>query len=225
MFYQFLPRQPLQFNLGQFGSAYKSFPSVVQRTSGAGAARATSFSPSWSATVSGNLLVLELGVEANGAAPSTPGGWSVGPTSTANGSGIRHSAFYKVSTGGETGVTISQGNNAWSWIMREVSGQNTAPIWGTNSTGTSSSPNPPSVAVGSAGHYLIIGGAAYVTTTTSSYSANYLDGLTASATGANLVRTASAERQLIVSTSEDPGTMTIGASAAWVGYTWAVGNV
>jgi len=206
-------------------SVDKASPSVVQRQSGAGSARATSFSPTWSAAVAGNLLVLELGVENNGAAPSTPAGWTLAHTSVANGSGIRLSTFYMTAAGGETGVTISQGSNAWSWIMREISGANTTPVWGTAATGTSASPDPPSVSPGSAGAYLTIAGTAYVTTTTSAYSSGYSNGLTASATGSNLVRAASAEKQSQIVTSEDPGAMTIGASATWVAYTWTVGNI
>jgi hypothetical protein len=202
----------------------KTSPSVVQRQSGAGSARATSFSPAWSAVAAGNLLVLELGVENNASAPSTPAGWTAAHTSVANGSGIRLSTFYMVAAGGETGVTISQGSNSWSWVMREISGANTTPIWGTAATGTSVSPDPPNVSPGSSGAYITVAGAAYATTTTSAYSPGYSNGVTASSTG-NLVRTASAEKRSQIMTSEDPGAMTIGASAAWVSYTWTVGNV
>jgi hypothetical protein len=209
--------------LADGSAATKVAPSVVQRQSGAGAARATSFSPSWSAAVAGNLLVLELGVENNASAPSTPAGWTAGHTSLSNGLSIQLASFYKTAAGGETGVTISQGNNGWSWVMREVSGGNTTPVWGTSATGTSTAPNPPSVTPASPGSYLVIAGAAYANTTTSAYSSGYSNGLTASSTG-NLVRTASAEARLSI-TTEDPGAMTLGASAPWIAYTWTVGNV
>jgi hypothetical protein len=194
-------------------------PSVVQRLSGAASARATTFTATFSAATAGNLLVLEMNLETNNSGPAgPPSGWTTGILNTTDGQN-NTSIFYKIAAGGETSVSPTFGNNTWTWVFREISG-GTAITFGTSATGTSANPDPPSVTGAATNDYLWIAGSGYKTTTTSSYSSGYSNGLTASSTG-NLVRLASAEKQSN-GISEDAGTLTLGASANWIAFSYGI---
>lgn len=199
-------------------------PSVAQRVNGGGSARSTSTALAWAAATAGNLIVIEFACETNAASPSTPAGYSLWPDGNkSTGSNLTIGVFYKVAAGGETGVTFSHGNNETSWVMREV----VAPVgtidFGTSVVATTSTPDPPAVtpAAGGTKPTLNIAGAAFKTSSVSSYSSGYSNGLTGASTGANLDRVGSAEK-ISTSSSDDAGTLTLGASLASVAFSYSI---
>jgi len=199
-------------------------PKVIQRQSNGGSTRATSTVLTWSATVAGNWIVIEFGCETNGSAPTTPAGYSLWPDGNkSNGLGETVSVFYKAATAGETGVTISHGNNETCWSMREVNAPVGTIDFGTSVVATTTTPDPPSVTPGAGGTKptLNIAGAAYPTTSVSSYSSGYSNGLAGVSTGANPRRVASAEK-VGVTSSDNAGTLTLAASQATVAYSYSI---
>lgn len=226
---QFYPGQPLQFMDGllepPIGGWLGGAPSVVQRTKTEAAARATSTVLAWAAATAGNLIVIEFVCEQNAAQPTTPAGYTAWPSGNlADGGGNQATTiFYKIAAGGETGVTITHGNNVTCSLMREISGTSGVISFGTPSLAVTANPNPPSVTpAGGTKNYLWVAGASFVTGSVSSYSAGYSNGLTAAATSAgSQPRAASAEKQSVGST-EDPGTLTLSASLRSIAYSYAV---
>jgi hypothetical protein len=198
-----------------------SYPQVVQRASGGATTRAASTSPAFSAAVAGELLIVAIAMENNGAGPSTPAGWSAAFAPITN--TVIFAVYTKVAAGGETGVTISHGNNETVWMAWRINGTSAGVYTVATATGTSTGPDAPSAtpAAGSK-DYLWIAGAAQRFAAATGYPATYTQGQqTVASTGANVSVIESAERQL-TGTTDDPGAFTIGSSQAWVAFTMAV---
>jgi hypothetical protein len=198
-----------------------SYPQVVQRASAGATTRGTSTSPTFSAAAAGELLVVAIAMENNGAGPSTPAGWTAAFVPVTN--TVILGVYTKVAAGGETGVTISHGNNETVWMAWRINGTSAGVYTVATATGTSTGPDAPSVtpAAGSK-DYLWLAGAAQRVSAATGYPATYTQGQqTIASTGANVSVIESAERQL-TSTTDDPGAFTIAASQAWVAFTMAV---
>lgn len=196
-------------------------PTVVQRTGGGTAGRTTSNVLTWAAVTAGNYIVIEYVCETNGAAPTTPAGYTLWPAGNSNNSSYTLSVFYKVAAGGETGVTISQGNNGAAWNMREISGA--AGIdFGTPVTSTgSTNPDPPAVAVtGGPKPVLAVAGEGCATASVSAYSSGYGNGFENKST-TNVFGIASAEWTTTTS-SEDAAAMTINSSVRNTAFSYAL---
>jgi hypothetical protein len=204
-------------------------PSVVQRVNGnRGASRGTSSTLTWSSTTAGNLIIIEFYCETNGAGPTTPAGYTAWPSGNkTSGGDLQMTVFYKIASAGETGVTISHGNNETTWTVREVAAPKQTIDFGTPVAATTTTPDPPAVtpAAGS-GAYLIVAGASYeingASQAISAYPAGYSNGTNSLGAGSgNTVSGASAEKA-IVGTTENPGTLTLASNNISIAYTYAV---
>ncbi|RWH93739.1 MAG: hypothetical protein EOQ89_04865 [Mesorhizobium sp.] len=209
----------MQMALASYGSS-----PVVQRVTTGGAARTTSTVLAWAAATAGNLIVIEFICEMNAAAPTTPAGYSLWPSGNFVGGTWTTSIFYKIAAGGETGVTITHGNNVTCSAMREFGNTSGTIDFVAPATGTSVNPDPPSLTpAGGAKNYLWIAGASYITTSVNAFSSGYLNGVTGASTSPGyLTRVSSAERETEAAAVENPGALTLAASSAWVAYTYAV---
>lgn len=213
----------MQMALASYGSSGVA-PNVVQRTTTGAAARTTSTVLAWAASTAGNLIVIEFACETNAAAPTTPAGYTLWPSGNAvSGGGWTTSIFYRIATGGETGVTITHGSNVTCSVMREFGSTSGTIDFVAPVTATSANPNPPSLTpAGGAKNYLWVAGASYITTSVSAFSTSYLNGVSGISTSAgHLSRISSAERALDAAV-EDPGTLTLAASSIHTAFTYAV---
>lgn len=207
-----------------------AFPSIAATNTTNGAAATNKSCNLPSGIQSGNLLL--LWIRSNGAdTHTTPSGWSdLVKNNTADASDDTTSLFYKIASGSE-GSTVTVNGTAslkFSSLSWRVTGahQTTAPNVAT-ATGTSSTPDPPSLTPsGGTKDYLWI--AIYGiegTSTLSSYPANYSSNqitvATSGSTAATNSRSGAAARQLNAS-SENPGTFTASASEDWTAVTVAV---
>lgn len=194
-------------------------PIVVQRGNNALPSRATSTALTWAAATAGNLIVIEFACETNTAGPTAPAGYSTGFLNVASGGNLQTSVFYKVASGGETGVTITHGNNLTAWVMREFTSA-TAVSFATPVSVTTTTPDPPAFSpAGGAKAYMWIAGAAYITAALTSFASGYSNGLTNSIS--SLLRISSAER-VIAKATEDPGALTLDSSVRTTAFTYAV---
>lgn len=206
-------------------------PSAIQRGAFSGlSARATSSSPTWSATQAGNLLVLEFLCETNGASPTTPAGWSLWPAGNVSDGAPNYtlSVFYKIAAGGETGVTISHGSNQTGWIFSEFYAPKQTIDFATPVLANTLTPNPPAITpAGGAGNYAIVAGSYWFVSSPamvfSAYSAGYANGVNGVNGGTNSAGLASAQKLLAGGTTDDPGVLTFtGTSHRTIAYTYAV---
>jgi hypothetical protein len=181
--------------------------------------------------VSGNLLIVWFGYySASAWTMTTPSGWSLLTSRTTTPGGIGY-VFYKTSSGSEgstLGVTCSgtTSNAGWGAIAWQISGWSGTPQFGTFATGTSASPNPPSVTPTSAASLVLAlcsGGNIGSTETISSYPAGYSNGqIGAITSSSNRGFAAAAELTKSGTSAEDPGTFSLGTSAAWLAQTLIV---
>jgi hypothetical protein len=171
--------------------------------------------------VAGELLLVAIAMENNGAGPSTPAGWTARISPVTVGTLI-FALYERVATGGETSVTISHGNNETVWMAWRI-GANSGSSSAGSASGTDTAPNPPSLAPGSAKQYTWIAMEAHRGNgATSAYPTGYDQGQqTVASTGGNFSRLSSAER-FLTAASDDPAAFTIASSANWVAATVAV---
>ena len=177
----------------------------------------------------GELLIIFVSANNNaGVTFTTPSGWTQLYNVTGGGNMRRHACYYKVATGSEgASVTLTGSTNAtFAANSYRISGYQGTPEAATPATGSSASPNPPSLTPswGSA-KTLWLAVAADISTSGTAPTAptNFGSGITAQGNtfGANQCRTSSSRREL-ESTSEDPGTFTIGSSNQWIAATVAI---
>jgi hypothetical protein len=170
----------------------------------------------------GDLLVVTVQIATG--IPQTitwPSGWTQ-LYSQVNGVVVQGAAAYRVADGTEGStvtITLSSNSGVQSVALR-ITGHDsaTAPQAGTATTGTTSTPNPPSLTpTGGAKDYLwiacCVSDAANVTAAPTNYS-----NLTVPGSGSDI---GTAER-LLNAASEDPGTFTLASSNEWVANTIAV---
>jgi len=211
-----------------------AFP--VRQTADDKSGSVTVGSSSWTLTYPTNLQNGDLIIAIMGR-PSTTGGAATFPAGfvTANSAGTRATDYAKkVSDGTETGnftVTLSA-NNTGGWIVFRITNwggtlgttfDNTAGTCGDvarqpSATGTSTTPDPPSLDPASWGTEDTLWIAACMCQAAagnpSAYPASYSNGINANGLGA-------AHRQLNAA-SEDPGTFTQAASVTWIAGTIGV---
>lgn len=174
----------------------------------------------------GDLLVAEF-VNSGDATVTTPTGWTQLHT-TANGVTARLGSYYRIAGALDGGATFdfvtSTSVRAVAHVYRVSSWHGTTPPEvGTAATGSSTTPDPPTLTPswGAADTlWLAVAGSAGAVTVTT-YPTSYTDGFDDNTTGANSVMVGSARRQLNA-TSDDPGTYTVSVTGAWVAQTVAI---
>lgn len=183
-----------------------------------------------SGIVAGNLLIAIASTDA--AVTATPGGgegWTQ-LSSTANSTAVRQTYLAKLAAGSDAlNLTLGTSNDCAVHVMRivrhGVTDVSTDITLGTPSTGTSTTPDPPSVDPPGTGAYLFItSNASDDDDNTTPYApANY----TAQAQVESAQSTSScmlqvAWRKLSGGAAENPGTFTLAASEEWVAQTIAI---
>ena len=184
------------------------------------------------ATVDAGDLLIVLFTNDGGATVTTPSGWTQ-LASTANGSAVRLSVYYKIAAGTEGGTTV---NFVTSANEEEAAAQvyritdwhgTTPPEISTAATGTSNRPNPASLDpagwdVADTLWIAVAGQDRGDQSGTTAYPAYYTDGIsTLSSDTTDSCRTHSA-RRVLAAASENPGAFTIPVSEEWVAFTIAV---
>lgn len=153
---------------------------------------------------------------------SDPSGWT--RLSYASSSGTAALAvFYKIAAGSDANPSITPSGTTRSahitFRITDHGAASTAPEVGTSATGSSTTPNPPSLAPSWGSEdtlWLALG--AGMAGAVNSYPTSYSNGLSQAA---STVVAMSAERQLAAS-SEDPSTFALNASGNWTAQTLAV---
>jgi hypothetical protein len=183
------------------------------------------------ATVNTGNLLIALFTNDGSATVTTPDGWSL-LASTASGSAVRLSVYYKIAAGTEGGTTVnfvtSASEQAAAQVYRITNWHGTTPPEiSTTATGTSTAPNPASLSpagwdVADTLWLAVAGQDRGDQSGTTAYPAHYTDGIsTLSSSGTENCRTLSARRALATA-SENPGAFTIPVSEEWVAFTIAV---
>jgi hypothetical protein len=177
-----------------------------------------------SGLISGNLGLIFLTGSAGGTyTTSTPLGWTSLGTGAYSGGTAKWNVFYKTLTGSEgSTVTIGAGTSSWDLavICYQITGWSGTPIIGTASTGTTTSPNPPSATPTAAASlaFAICGGNPSSTQTVSAYPTGYSNGTTVFRTsGAGRVYCIVSLKNLSGTSAEDPSAYSVGQSSP----TWA----
>jgi hypothetical protein len=211
-------------------AAAGAFPVVEGSNTGAasGGTGTTNYSaPLPSSITSGELLLLFVAAGAGGARTVSVSGWSELFNSIGSGSLRRLACFYKVATGSEgASVTVSGSNSSfWASTCYRISGYQGTPEAGTIATGSSASPNPPSLSPswGSAKTlwFAVAGKDAGGSSDFSGAPTNYDNIIQNGGTGSgNHAAIATARRELEAS-SDDPATFSI-SSNDWAANTVAV---
>ena len=193
-------------------------PTVRSRTTWSSSSASTSHSVTLPATVSaGDLLVVAF--VAGVTTITFPGGWTASITQIVN-TTLKRGVWTKTASGSEGGTTItvtvdaSSNAAALSWSIQN-GGALEGSTWGT--TGTSTTPNPPSLTTSWAAEdnlwlavYAAVG---TVTTTTYPSTPNYINGQTVSSTsGSTDFTVGGGERTVTATATENPNTFTISAS-------------
>ena len=195
-----------------------------------GTTSSTTKSVTLPATVpAGSRIVIEISVSSGGTNTMTaPSGFSVISGAAQASATCNGSAFYKDADGSEGGtsvtVTLASATTSHVAIAYCVTGHDAAtPPEAASTTGTSTTPNPPSLTPswGSAENlWFAAYGSRINTTAVSGYPTNYT---VSQASGvANIVSNAMAAR-LLTASSEDPATFAVGGvSVNWYAVTIAV---
>lgn len=194
--------------------------SVVQRRQHTTTARVTtSVLSGWTPAVAGNLLIVEfLCGQANAPAPATPAGWTSWVGNVDAGNGLWLNVFWKQAAGGETGVSITHGNNLTCSNMREFSGWSNLGI-NTTVGATNAAPNPPSANY--AEGKIVVAGCEFINGTITAFSPGYSNGIQVS-TSVNGVLTIGSAEKVMGSDPEDPGPMAISLSVANGAFAYGV---
>lgn len=209
-----------------------AFPVVESVTPTIFSTAATAHLVTMPATVNaGDLLIARIttaGSNANGAV-TTPGAWNL-LHSTVGGTTTRLSAYYKIAVGDEDGTTVDfvtfAAVKAVAHVHR-ISGWHgtTPPEVGTATTGSSVSPDPPSLTPswGAADTLWLAscGAALGGSQSVSAYPTDYINGNDDITTTSGAAFIGSANRNLNAA-SDDPGAFTLTLTAVWVAQTLAV---
>lgn len=205
-----------------------AFPTIAATSQGNDAVNTTNHTVNLPTGIaSGHLLLIFMGMDGN-TSITWPAGWSILATDTNAGGDGTLSVAYRIADGSE-GSSISvttAASEAGSYICWRVTGWHgtTPPEAGTPATGTSTTPDPPSVTAswGSADNLFIavtVWGSS--STNISGYPTNYsVSQMTDGASNSNIGAIALAGRELAAA-SDDPGTFSI-ISTAWVANTIVV---
>jgi len=184
------------------------------------------------ATVNAGDLLIALFTNDGGATVTTPSGWTQ-LASTANGSAVRLSVYYKIAAGTEGGTTVNfvtsaNEEEAAAQVYRITNWHGTTlPEISTAATSTSTRPDPASLDpagwdVADTLWLAVAGQDRGDQGPTIAYPAYYTDGIsTLSSATTDSCRTLSA-RRVLAAASENPGAFTIPASEEWVAFTIAV---
>lgn len=209
---------------------------VVQGTTqgDTGVSPATSTTVTLPSSVAANDLLVIIGnTSASGVVPSTPAGWTALTFGTISGSG-EAVIFYKQAAGGETSVVVSHSSARFAWLAYRISGWDTtkAPEVGTPATGSSTTPDPPSVtpswALTRKNLYLATCGVNNGNTgSTSAIPSGYTNGInqrTQKNDSTDCRISAAQKAMTVTATSEDPGTFTT-TTGAWRAQTIAIAGL
>jgi hypothetical protein len=185
------------------------------------------------ATVNAGDLLIVLFTNDGSATVTTPSGWTQ-LASTANGSAVRLSAYYKIASGTEGGTRVNFATSAIEQAAAQVykitnwSGT-TPPEISTAATGTSTAPNPASLDpagwdVADTLWLAVAGQDRGDQSGTTAYPASYTDGIsTQSSDPATIgVCRIHSARRVLAAASENPGAFTIPVAEEWVAFTIAV---
>jgi preprotein translocase subunit YajC len=184
------------------------------------------------ATVNAGDLLIVLFTNDGNATVTTPGGWTQ-LASTANGSAVRLSAYYKIASGTEGGTMVNFATSAVEQAAAQVYritnwNGTTPPEISTAATGTSTAPNPASLNpagwdVADTLWIAVAGQDRGDQSGTTAYPAYYTDGIStlSNISGTSQCRTHSA-RRVLAAASENPGAFTIPVAEEWVAFTIAV---
>lgn len=180
------------------------------------------------AVVDANDLLIVITANDGSATVTTPSGWTQLFT-TANSTSLRLGAYYKFAAGTEDGTSVNFATSASEILTAQVyriTGA-LAVESGTAATGTSTTPNPPSLIPSWGARdtlWLSALGADDGSITVSTYPTNYTNGRLDKDTYSSSITYASvaSARRYLNASSEDPGTFTLTGSNAWVANTIAI---
>jgi hypothetical protein len=181
-----------------------------------------------STAAAGDLVLVFAGADSGASAFTWPGGWA--SLGTANFTGFIAEVVYAVQSGGETSVTVthtSERSNAIAVLIPAASWHGTsAPEMATPVTGSSTTPNPPSLTPSwGADDTLWIAGLfaddSNAPLPVTSWPTNYADNQTQQYSNTSACDQALATRGLNAA-SEDPGTFTMTKTETWSAVTVAV---
>ena len=178
---------------------------------------------------SGDLLLIFWADRDVNSTLSTPSGWT--PLYNTDNSNYRAACYYRIANGTEgstvTMTTSSNERSTHNTYRIQVGTYTGVPIASSAATGTSTTPNPPSLNTGSSDNYLWIAashseGAA----TANSAPTNFTNLISA----VNTTGTSNSNRYSIMATARrnlatqtlDPGTFTLSQSRIWSSYTIAI---
>ena len=178
--------------------------------------------------VSGDLLIVFVAATDNSAISIADGTW-IQIFQTANGTSTNLAAFYKIATGDVNSVTVHVASAskiaAVSYWINAWHGT-TPPEAGTAATGSSTTPDPPACTPswGSSDILFIECAGHGADATFSGASTNYTNLVSAVATGGSAGSRAGCgtARRNVTGTTDNPDTMSISASQAWVANLVAV---
>ena len=207
-------------------------PAVASVTQTAFSSDTTTHNVSMPATVNAGDLLIVLFTNDGSATVTTPAGWTP-LASTAEGSHVRLSVYYKKAAGTEGGTTVnfdtSASEQAAAQVYRITDWHGTTPpeisTAATNAGSTAPDPaslNPAGWGVADTLWLAVAGQDRGNQLGTTTYPPSYTNGTSTVSSNDNVCcRTLSARRALVAA-SEDPGAFTIPASEQWVAFTIAV---
>lgn len=173
----------------------------------------------------GDLLLASIGFFTAGTV-TVPANWN--QLHFTNASDCILANYYKIAVGNEDGTTVdfvSTGNTKAVAHVARISAWHgtTPPEVGTASTGSSTTPDPPTLTPswGAADTLWLARASVRAIVAFSGYPANYTNGIDDSTGATNAGTLASARRELNAAT-EDPGTFTKNGTTVWVAQTVAV---
>jgi hypothetical protein len=186
-----------------------------------------------SGMVAGDLLLLLMVVDSNGSI-TTPGGWTL-LNITANSTNMQNAIFYKIAAGTETNftVTTASAESVNACLAIKYAG---TPITTTAATGTSATPDCPSLDSGDATYKLWLALGGFNTgISASAYPSDFTPAASEIVSDVNRIRHTENSGgasgvgigvATIISATQtiDPASFTIGSSQAWVAHTIAIPN-
>lgn len=201
------------------------FATFIGSTSGDVRASSATWTLTWSNTMLAGDLILIGGARdgnANGTLADAAATYSSFASQT-NGNQMRAEVWHKVSTGGETGATLTWASGErGSWQMRQYRGQSTTPT-ATSTNGNSSSFDPPSHSGASAiDHTWVIFAGWDVSTASVTMPSGYGNQIgnpmsTTSGAGCD-----SADKQVAATQTEDPPAILHATAQPWGAFTIAI---